>query len=61
MDTLNSGWCVPVLYIMYLVVDKRKKGKRMHSVGFEPTHTNIFELESNALDRSAMNAYVVNY
>jgi hypothetical protein len=28
----------------------------MHSVGFEPTHTNIFELESNSLDRSDMNA-----
>ena len=30
--------------------------KLMHSVGFEPTHTNIFELESNPLDRAGMNA-----
>ena len=28
----------------------------MHSVGFEPTSTNTFELESNPLDRSGMNA-----
>ena len=28
----------------------------LHSVGFEPTSTNTFELESNPLDRSGMNA-----
>ena len=30
----------------------------LHSVGFEPTSTNTFELESNPLDRSGMNASV---
>ena len=30
--------------------------KYMHSVGFEPTRTNTFELESNPLDRSGKNA-----
>jgi hypothetical protein len=30
----------------------------MHSVGFEPTHTNILELESSSLDRSDKNAYI---
>ena len=25
--------------------------KKMHSTGFEPAHTNIFELESNPLDQ----------
>ena len=30
----------------------------MHSVGFEPTSTNTFELESNPLDRSGTNAGV---
>ena len=29
----------------------------MHSVGFEPTRTNTFELESNPLDRSGKNAW----
>ena len=28
----------------------------VHSVGFEPTSTNTFELESNPLDRSGKNA-----
>ena len=28
----------------------------LHSVGFEPTSTNTFELESNPLDRSGTNA-----
>ena len=28
----------------------------VHSVGFEPTSTNTFELESNPLDRSGTNA-----
>ena len=32
------------------------KEETMHSVGFEPTHTNILELESSPLDRSGMNA-----
>ena len=29
----------------------------MHPVGFEPTSTNTFELESNPLDRSGKNAH----
>ena len=29
-----------------------KKGKKIPTAGFEPAHTNIFELESNPLDRS---------
>ena len=33
----------------------------LHSVGFEPTSTNTFELESNPLDRSGMNAYLYSY
>ena len=32
----------------------------MHSVGFEPTSTNTFELESNPLDRSGKNAEITN-
>ena len=37
---------------------KCEEGKRLfvHSVGFEPTSTNTFELESNPLDRSGTNA-----
>ena len=30
----------------------------LHSVGFEPTSTNTFELESNPLDRSGTNALI---
>jgi hypothetical protein len=30
---------------------------KMHPVGFEPTSTNTFELESNPLDRSGKNAH----
>ena len=32
----------------------------MHPVGFEPTSTNTFELESNPLDRSGTDAVVNN-
>eukprot|EP00980_Cylindrotheca_fusiformis_P002997 scaffold692_cov118-Cylindrotheca_fusiformis.AAC.19 len=45
-----------IVAIMVLGAEFLQKAKRMHSVGFEPTHTNIFELESNPLDRSGMNA-----
>ena len=31
----------------------------LHSVGFEPTSTNTFELESNPLDRSGKNAMIL--
>ena len=31
----------------------------MHPVGFEPTSTNTFELESNPLDRSGTDAVVI--
>ena len=32
----------------------------MHPVGFEPTSTNTFELESNPLDRSGTDAVVTS-
>ena len=36
--------------------------QNLHPVGFEPTSTNTFELESNPLDRSGKNAYpTANY
>lgn len=35
---------------------KGKKQKYLHSVGFEPTNLSISDLESDALDHSAMNA-----
>ena len=42
---------------------KSKQNNKMlrivHSVGFEPTSTNTFELESNPLDRSGKNAFLV--
>jgi hypothetical protein len=34
-----------------------QQSKRMHPVGFEPTSTNTFELESNPLDRSGTDAF----
>ena len=37
-------------------VPKYNWQKAMHSVGFEPTRTNTFELESNPLDRSGTDA-----
>ena len=38
------------------VTKKLHVSKSLHSVGFEPTSTNTFELESNPLDRSGKNA-----
>ena len=34
--------------------------QNLHPVGFEPTSTNTFELESNSLDRSDKNAFILN-
>ena len=34
-----------------------REKKIVHSVGFEPTSTNTFELESNSLDSSDKNAF----
>jgi hypothetical protein len=33
-----------------------KNCEKLHPVGFEPTSTNTFELESNPLDRSGTDA-----
>lgn len=35
----------------------RKIKNKVHSVGFEPTHLTILELESSSLDHSDTNAY----
>ena len=53
--------CISIGQSMRVATAKRletcfRSSKKLHSVGFEPTHTNIFELESNPLDRSGMNA-----
>ena len=40
------------------VTKKLHVSKSLHSVGFEPTSTNTFELESNPLDRSGTNATI---
>jgi hypothetical protein len=38
---------------------KNLSGKKLHPVGFEPTSTNTFELESNPLDRSGTDARTI--
>lgn len=46
------------LFIQFLrfVFWKEKEEQYLHSVGFEPTNLSISDLESDALDHSAMNA-----
>ena len=52
-SAITNGYNTKSLFSVKDITSRRY----VHSVGFEPTSTNTFELESNPLDRSGTNAY----